>query len=81
MEYKRRLKKRTLNEYRQTKDTVYKNPHPSPKSNSHRKFFEQIQDLSRQMGDDQSFGGAVRRALRRHYEAEQQRSRGQATHR
>jgi len=76
MEYKKKVRKRTLNEYRQTKDTVYKNPHPSPKNNSHRKFFEHIQDLSRQMGDDQSLGGAVRRALRRHHEAEQQRSRG-----
>jgi hypothetical protein len=74
MESKKKFKKRTINEYRQVKDSVYRSPHKdTPLNNSYYRLYEDLKDLCRKNGNDQELGGAVRRTLRRFYEAEQHR--------
>jgi len=74
MESKKRFKKRTLNEYRQVKDSVYPTINTVPlKSNPYYRFFEEVQSLCRSNGNDQLVGGALRRAILRHNESEQHR--------
>lgn len=63
MEYKKRSKRRTINEYRQVKDAYYKHPESSPKTNKYHRFFEDVKGLCRSHGNDQEVGGAVRRLI------------------
>jgi len=75
MESKKKFKKRTLNEYRQVKDSVYRTTPPAPlKSNPYYRFFEEMKSLCRSNGNDQHLGGALRRAILRHNESEQRRT-------
>jgi len=73
MESKKRFKKRTINEYRQVKDSVYRRPEQPPKFNKYFRFFEEAKALCRSNGNDHELGGAIRRAIQRHNESEQQR--------
>ena len=75
MESKKKFRRRTINEYRQVKDSVYKHPHYSApeKTNKYFRMFEEIKALCRSNGEDHALGGAIRRLIRRHNEFEQQR--------
>jgi len=75
MEYKKKLKKRTINEYRQVKDSVYKPPHNPRESFRHLAFINNILDLCKQFPYDSDLGGAVRRAVKKYNENEQRRTR------
>ena len=75
MEYKKKPKQRTINEYRQVKDSVYKPPHPSRESFRHLTFINTIQELGKQFEHDLELGGAVRRAVKKYNENEQLRNR------
>ncbi len=72
MESKKRFKKRSLNEYRQSKDYGYSNSsqHKSyPKKHSkHKRFYDDVKEANRTIGNDQELGGYVRRLLRRFYD-------------
>ena len=79
MESKKRFKKRPLNEYRQVKDSVYPTKPAAPlKSNPYYRFFQEMKSLCRTNGDDQQVGGALRRAIIKHHEAEQCRQNRKA---
>ncbi len=73
MEHKK--KRRTLNEYRQVKDSVYKPTHNPRESFRHMTFISNIQDLCKQFYNDQELGGAIRRAVKKYSENEQRRDR------
>ena len=74
MESKKKFKKRTINEYRQVKDSVYRNPHKEPKTNNqYYRLYEDIISLCRRFGNDQELGGSIRRAIRRFHESEKHR--------
>jgi len=75
MEYKKKLKKRTINEYRQVKDSVYKSPHKARDSFRHLSFITDIQNLCKQFHQDSDLGGAIRRAVKKYNENEQRRDR------
>jgi len=66
MEYKKTRRKRTLNEYRQVKDNVYKNPTTSLTSNRYLELIENIKKLCKQYPADEDLGGAVRRIIKKH---------------
>lgn len=72
MESKRNSKKRSLNEYRQSKDYGYSRKRNVEKQHSrsdrYKKFYEDIRESNRNIGNDQELGGYVRRILRRYYE-------------
>tara|TARA_Y100000004_G_C8815018_1_gene369384 strand:- start:83 stop:286 length:204 start_codon:yes stop_codon:yes gene_type:complete len=61
-------KSRTINEYRQVKDSVYHHPH-KPKRENHlfKKLYLEINELCKSKGNDQELGGAVRRAIKKYY--------------
>ena len=74
MESKKRVKKRSLNDYRQVKDTFSPPRVIVPlKSNPYYRFFEEMKSLCRSNGNDQLVGGGLRRAILRHHESEQRR--------
>ena len=66
MEYKKTRRKRTLNEYRQVKDNVYKTPTTSLTSNRYLELIENIKKLCKQYPADEDLGGAVRRIIKKH---------------
>ena len=66
MESRKTTKKRTLNEYRQVKDSVYKQPHITRDSFKHMTFISTIKGLCKQFHNDNDLGGAVRRALKKY---------------
>ena len=75
MESKKKSKKRSINEYRQVKDTVYRHP-KKPKlitNNKYYRLYEEIKGLLRQYGNDQELGGSLRRTLLRFHESEKHR--------
>ena len=75
MESKKKPKKRTINEYRQVKDSVYTTPHPPREGFRHLTFIDTIKKLCTQFHNDSSLGGAVRRAVKKYSAHEQLRDR------
>jgi hemoglobin-like flavoprotein len=71
MESKKNIKKRTLNQYRQSKDFGYQNPSSKRnfyESRQHKKFYEDITEAAKKFSNDQELGGFVRRIIMRHRE-------------
>ena len=54
-------KHRSLNEYRQVKDTVYRHPHKKKPNHKYNNLIQDIKNLCTQHPNDADLGGALRR--------------------